>query len=65
MNILLKYSQIIAFSAVLAACGGQKDGSNGHRSEGSGGFLRISEVTLPKTIFPQATTNYIEGLVAG
>lgn len=65
MNILLKYSQIIAFSAVLVACGGQKDDGNSHRSEGSGGYIRISEVTLPKSIFPQATTNYIEGLVAG
>lgn len=65
MNILLRYSQIIAFGAVLAACGGKKDESSGMRPEGSGGFIRISEVTPPKNMFPQATTNHIEGLVTG
>lgn len=65
MNILLKYSQIIVFGTILAACGGKNGGDNGQRPEGSGGYIRISEVTQPKSIFPQATTNFIEGMVAG
>ncbi len=65
MNILLRYIQIIAFGAVLAACGGKKDENSNNRPEGSGGYIRISEVTPPKNMFPQATTNHIEGLVTG
>lgn len=65
MNILLKYSQIIAFSALIMACSNSKESDHTQRFEGSGGYIRISEVTPPKNIFPQATTNYIEGLVVG
>lgn len=65
MKIILKYSQIIAFTAILGACGGNKEESTSQRPEGSGGYIRIAEVTSPKSIFPQATTNYIEGLVTG
>lgn len=65
MNILLKYSQIIAISAVIVACGEKKETNQTQRAEGSGGFVRIAEVTQPKNLFPQATTNFIEGLVTG
>lgn len=65
MRILLKYSQIIAFSAILLACSGNKEESHAQRPEGSGGFIRIAEVTPPKSIFPQATRHIIEGMIAG
>jgi oligopeptide transport system substrate-binding protein len=64
MNIISKYSYIIALSAVLVACGGGKESDNGQRPEGSGGSIRIAEVTPPKNIFPQAITSQIEGLIA-
>lgn len=46
------------------ACGGGKESDNGQRPEGSGGSIRIAEVTPPKNIFPQAITSQIEGLIA-
>ncbi|MBP7809959.1 MAG: ABC transporter substrate-binding protein [Bacteroidia bacterium] len=64
MNIISKYGYIIAISAVLAACGGSKESDNSQRPEGSGGSIRIAEVTPPKNIFPQAITSQIEGLIA-
>lgn len=63
MNIITKYGFIIALTAFLAACGGGKDGDNTKRPEGSGGAIRIAEVTPPKNIFPQAITTQIEGLI--
>lgn len=64
MNIITKYGFIIALTAFLAACGGGKDGDNAKRPEGSGGAIRIAEVTPPKNLFPQAITTQIEGLIA-
>lgn len=46
------------------ACGGGKESDNGQRPEGSGGSIRIAEVTPPKNLFPQALTTQIEGLIA-
>lgn len=63
MNILLRYSQIITFVVILAACGENKENEAAQRPEGSGGFICIDEVLPPKNIFPQATTNFIEGMV--
>ncbi|HWY13045.1 MAG TPA: ABC transporter substrate-binding protein [Bacteroidia bacterium] len=64
MKIISKYSFILALSVFFAACG-HKDTENSQRPEGSGGYIRIAEVTPPKSIFPQAITNLIEGMVAG
>lgn len=64
MRIISKYAYLIALSAVLVACGGGKETGNGPRPEGSGGAIRIAEVTPPKNLFPQAITTQIEGLIA-
>lgn len=64
MRILSKYTYLIALSAVLVACGDGKKTDNSQRPEGSGGAVRIAEVTPPKNLFPQAITNQIEGLIA-
>lgn len=64
MKIITKYGFIIALTVFLAACGGGKDGDNAKRPEGSGGAIRIAEVTPPKNLFPQAITTQIEGLIA-
>src|SRR5688572_180386 len=65
MKIISKYGRIAAISLLLAACGGNNTNDNSQRPEGSGGSIRIAEVTPPKNIFPQAITNQIEGLIAG
>ncbi len=64
MNIISKYSYVVALATVLVACGGGKESDNGQRPEGSGGSIRIAEVTPPKNLFPQAITTQIEGLIA-
>jgi oligopeptide transport system substrate-binding protein len=65
MNIISKYSYILALTSVLVACGGGKESDNSQRPEGSGGSIRIAEVTPPKNLFPQAVTTQIEGMIAG
>ncbi len=65
MNIISKYCSIIALTAVITACGGGKESEKGQRPEGSGGSIRIVEVSPPKNLFPQAITTQIEGMIAG
>ncbi len=62
MRILAQLTGFIAVSAILVAC--NSSSSESHRSEGSGGTVRIAEVSPPKSIFPQAITNQVEGLIA-
>jgi oligopeptide transport system substrate-binding protein len=63
MRILVRFSALAAISAVLASCNGGS--SDSQRPEGSGGTVRIAEVSPPKNTFPQALTSQVEGLVAG
>lgn len=64
MRILLNLSKAVAASLILVACSTNKSNDSGPRPEGSGGTVRIAEVTPPKSIFPQAITMQIEGLIA-
>lgn len=64
MNIISKYSCVLGLATLLTACGGGKELENSQRPEGSGGSIRIAEVTPPKNLFPQAITTQIEGLIA-
>jgi oligopeptide transport system substrate-binding protein len=63
MRIPASLRKILFVSLILTACNGKND-DNSQRPEGSGGTIRIAEVTPPKNIFPQAITNAIEGLIA-
>lgn len=62
MKILSRISGFLVVSALLASC--HTGTSDVKRAEGSGGTVRIADVTPPKNIFPQAITNQIEGLIA-
>ncbi len=64
MNIISKYTCVVLLTSILVACGGGKESDNGPRPEGSGGSIRIAEVTPPKNLFPQSITTQIEGLIA-
>lgn len=64
MNIISKYTCVVVLTSILMACGGGKEADQGQRPEGSGGSIRIAEVTPPKNLFPQAITTQIEGLIA-
>jgi len=64
MNIISKYTCVVLLTSILVACGGGKESDGGPRPEGSGGSIRIAEVTPPKNLFPQAITTQIEGLIA-
>jgi oligopeptide transport system substrate-binding protein len=62
MRFLYKISSFLAVSSLLFSCGTPTTDTK--RAEGSGGTVRIADVTPPKNIFPQAITNQIEGLIA-
>jgi len=60
-NILGK---ALAISLILTSCNGDTSGDQTKRPEGSGGSVRIAEVTPPKTIFPHSLTQVVEGMIA-
>lgn len=56
-------SWIFAFFLVLTSCNTKDSGNPDNRPSGSGGSIRIAEVTAPKSIFPQSLTTLVEGLI--
>jgi oligopeptide transport system substrate-binding protein len=64
MRFLTNVGKVLALSVILTACGNGNDNEAKQRPEGSGGAIRIVDVTPPKTIFPQALTAQVEGLIA-
>lgn len=64
MRFFANLGKVLALSVILTSCGNHNDAESAQRPEGSGGTIRIVDVTPPKTIFPQALTAQVEGLIA-
>ncbi len=64
MRVFNSIAKVILVCLVLASCNGNDSDNKGKRAEGSGGSVRIAEVTAPKTLFPHSLTNLVEGMVA-
>lgn len=64
MRFFNNIGRALLLSIILISCNGDKSENKGKRAEGSGGSVRIAEVTAPKTLFPHTLTNLVEGMVA-